>query len=159
MTRARIYALAAAAGAFLLDLAVERALRAAFLHDGMAVLVPGFLDLRFAWNRGISFSLFTQSSPVGNWLLSGFLAILIVALIVAVLRTRRALMAAGLGSIIGGALGNLSDRVLHGAVFDFLYLHIGRLPLFVCNTADIAISLGVLCIAADAFYGGQGPSR
>ena len=50
----------------------------------------------------------------------------------------------------GGALGNLWDRVWHCAVFDFLSLHLGNLPLFVCNFADIAISAGVLLLILDS---------
>jgi len=59
------------------------------------------------------------------------------------------LQAAGYGLVAGGALGNLSDRVLHGAVFDYLFLHLGSLPLFVFNFSDAAISAGALLVVAD----------
>ena len=56
----------------------------------------------------------------------------------------------GYGLIVGGALGNLVDRALHGAVFDYLFLHLGRIPLFVCNFPDIAISSGVILLIAES---------
>jgi signal peptidase II len=56
----------------------------------------------------------------------------------------------GYGLIVGGALGNLVDRSLHGSVFDYLFLHLGPVPLFVCNFPDIAISAGVLLLIAES---------
>ncbi|HKD48978.1 MAG TPA: signal peptidase II, partial [Rhizomicrobium sp.] len=58
----------------------------------------------------------------------------------------------GLGMIIGGALvNNVIDRALHATVFDYLAVHLGAIPLFVCNAPDIAISLGVLIWLAGEF--------
>ena len=51
---------------------------------------------------------------------------------------------------MGGAIGNLADRVFDGAVFDYLSFHLGRIPLFVFNFSDAAISAGVVLLAADA---------
>lgn len=143
----RIGSYGLAAGTFLLDQAVEGVLDAVPRQD--RILVPGLADLHIAWNRGISFSFFSQSSEADRWLLSAFMAVLIAGLLTALWRTSRPLLGSGLALIAGGALGNLCDRLFHGAVFDFLFLHLGRLPLFVCNTADIAITLGVLCVSAD----------
>jgi signal peptidase II len=58
--------------------------------------------------------------------------------------------AAGFGLVLGGALGNLWDRGRYCAVFDYLSLHLGNVPLFVCNFADIAISMGVILLALDS---------
>jgi signal peptidase II len=65
-------------------------------------------------------------------------------------RSATRLQAAGYGLVMGGAVGNLADRVLDGAVFDYLSLHLGRLPLFVFNFSDAAISMGVVLLAADS---------
>jgi signal peptidase II len=66
-------------------------------------------------------------------------------------RAASILAAAGFGIILGGALGNLLDRLQYGgAVFDFLALHLGSLPLFVCNFADILISAGVALLFLDS---------
>ena len=63
----------------------------------------------------------------------------------------------GYGLIVGGAMGNLVGRAIHGAVFDYLFLHLGRMPLFVCNFPDIAISAGVLLLIAESLLTRQEP--
>lgn len=122
------------------------------------VLIPGLLDLSYAWNRGISFSLFWQSSTQGSLILT--IVLLAVALVFAAsaFRTYKPLVAAGSGLIVGGALGNLVDRVLHGAVFDFLVVRLGAHPLFVCNSADIFISLGAMALLADMLLTPETPT-
>lgn len=112
-------------------------------------LVAGFADVRRTWNRGVSFSLLWQGSDLGRHLLSLGLLIILVLVAFMALRTRTMLSALGYGLIIGGALGNLFDRWRYGAVFDFLSLHLGSIPLFVCNFADIGISLGVILLLLD----------
>jgi signal peptidase II len=115
------------------------------------VIIPGVADFRQAWNHGVSFSLFTQSSDTGRYLLITVLAAISVAVAVMAWRAATAVTAAGFGLVLGGALGNLWDRVAYnGAVFDFLSVHLGSLPLFVCNFADVAISAGVILLAVDS---------
>jgi len=66
-------------------------------------------------------------------------------------RASSKLAAMGYALILGGALGNLRDRVLYdGAVFDFLALHLGAMPLFVCNLPDIFISAGAVVVLLDS---------
>ena len=65
-------------------------------------------------------------------------------------RSANRLQAAGYGLVVGGALGNLADRAFSGAVFDYLFLHLGGFSLFVFNFSDAAISAGVLLLAADS---------
>jgi signal peptidase II len=138
---------AALAAALAADLSVKHL----FLSEAWnsRVLVPGLLETHYAWNRGVSFSLFWQSGSLGSGLLAALLLAVVLGFAVAAFRTAKPLVAAGLGLIVGGALGNLADRYVHGAVFDFLVVRLGAHPLFVCNSADIFISLGVLCLAAD----------
>jgi signal peptidase II len=116
-----------------------------------AVLIPGLADFEPAWNRGVSFSLFAQDSETGRALLMVALVALSIGVAVFAWRASSRLNAAAFGLVLGGALGNLIDRArFDGAVFDFLFLHLGRLPLFVCNLPDIAISAGVVLLFADA---------
>jgi signal peptidase II len=111
------------------------------------VLIPGLADFQPAWNRGISFSLFVQDSRAGWHLLVALLAVISTVVAVLMWRATNWLAAMGFALILGGALGNLCDRVLHdGAVFDFLALHLGGLPLFVCNLPDIFISAGAVLL-------------
>jgi len=113
-------------------------------------LIPGLADFSPTFNRGVSFSLFAQSSDTGRYFLIGVLAAISIAVAVMAWRAATALTAAGFGLVLGGALGNLWDRVFYGAVFDFLAVHFGNLPLFVCNFADIAISVGVVLLFLDS---------
>jgi signal peptidase II len=118
------------------------------------VLIPGLADFSPAWNRGVSFSLFVQDSAMGWHLLVALLLVISVVVAVAMWRATSTLASIGFALILGGALGNLLDRIRYsGAVFDFLSLHLGRVPLFVCNLADIFISAGAVFVALDAFLG------
>lgn len=119
--------------------------------DG-ATIIPGLLDLHYAWNHGVSFSLFWQDSGFGSIALSVVLSVIIIGMAVAAFRTNKPILATSLGLIVGGALGNVADRYSHGGVFDFLVVRIGSHPLFICNSADIFISLGVVLLAWDAFF-------
>ncbi len=118
--------------------------------DTVTTLVPGFADIHFVVNRGVSFGLFAQDSVLGKNILAAATALLIAILATWASRATRPLVGIGLGTIIGGALYNVADRVLYGGVFDFLALRIGSVPLFVCNAADIAISVGVIILLLDA---------
>jgi signal peptidase II len=140
-------AFGAALAALVLNLVLEHWLMAA--PSGVGV-VPGLADFHHAWNRGVSFSLLTQDSDTGRYLLMALLAAISVGVAVMAWRATHALSALGYGLILGGALGNLVDRAVYGAVFDFLYLHLGGMPLFVCNFADIAISAGVVALLAES---------
>jgi signal peptidase II len=122
--------------------------------NGMTI-IPGFLDIRFMSNQGVSFGLLAQKSNLGIGLLTGATAALTVALSVWAYRTTRPLLGIALGialgTLIGGALCNTIGRGLHGGVFDFLLVRVGSIPLFVCNAADVAITLGTLVLLLDLF--------
>ena len=113
-------------------------------------LIAGLADFRPAWNNGVSFSLFAQSTNTGCYLLIAVLSVISIAVAVMAWRAESRLVAAGFGLVLGGALGNLWDRSRYCAVFDYLSLHLGHVPLFVCNFADIAISAGVLLLVLDS---------
>jgi signal peptidase II len=116
-----------------------------------AVLIPGLADFRPAWNNGVSFSLLAQDSATGRYLLIAMLGAVTAGVLVVMWRATGRLSSAGLGLIAGGAMGNLLDRIRYeGAVFDFLALHLGRMPLFVCNLPDIFISVGVVLLVLES---------
>jgi signal peptidase II len=113
-------------------------------------LIAGLADFRPAWNNGVSFGLLAQSSDTGCYLLIAVLAAISIAVAVMAWRAASSLAAGGFGLVLGGALGNLWDRGRYCAVFDYLSMHLGKVPLFVCNFADIAISMGVVLLVLDS---------
>jgi signal peptidase II len=149
LTQSRRIAAFCALAALLSNLVIQRLVMTA---PARFVIIPGLADFNPAWNTGVSFSLFAQNSVAGCYLLIAILAVISIAVAVMAWRAASVLAAAGFGLVLGGALGNLWDRVLHCAVFDFLSLHLGSLPLFVCNFADIAISAGVILLAVDSVW-------
>jgi signal peptidase II len=122
--------------------------RSGQLASGSQPLGP-FLDLTLQWNRGISFSLFARDSASAEAALLGLTLAATALLAWWLSRCRSRLPAAGLGLIIGGALGNAIDRLVHGAVVDYLDLHAFGRHFFVFNLADAAINIGVLLLIID----------
>lgn len=110
-------------------------------HEPIAILP--FLDFVLVWNRGVSYGLFAADSPATQWLLISFA--LIVTLIMAHYLSNQTHMRGiwAFALIIGGALGNVIDRVVYGAVVDFISLHAYGYYWYVFNLADVWISLGV----------------
>jgi signal peptidase II len=116
-----------------------------WLALGEAIDVLPILALYRTYNTGIAFSLFAGFGATG--LIVGTLAITVLVAIFWA-RSRDGGMAAALGFalIVGGALGNLIDRLVHGHVIDFLLLHFGSRTLFVFNLADVALTFGPLIL-------------
>jgi signal peptidase II len=122
------------------------------------VHVAPMVDLVLVWNKGISYGLFSDGPATGRLLLI-FVAVAAAVLLGAWLRRERSVLAAvGLGLIIGGALGNAIDRVVHGAVVDFLLLHWGDWNWYVFNIADAAIVVGVALLLYGAVIRGNNAS-
>jgi signal peptidase II len=123
-------------------------LRVINLDEREPIEVTSFFNLAMAWNKGVSYSWFTTDM---QWLLT-LMMLAIVALLANWLRkaTSRG-YAAALGLIIGGALGNALDRMLHGAVADFVHLHWGAFSWYIFNVADIAIVAGAMVLAYFSF--------
>ncbi len=112
-------------------------------------LLP-FMEFVMVWNRGISYGLFQQSSSVGRWALVVLSIAAAIWLSFWLRRSVRRLEAVGLGLIIGGALGNVIDRIVYGAVADFVHLHWGTFSWYVFNIADAAIVVGVVALLYDS---------
>jgi signal peptidase II len=114
---------------------------------GSVTLTP-FLDLVLTWNTGISYGLFPQKGPLGQWALLALKAIAVILLWIWLSRTSSRLTAASLGLIIGGAIGNAIDRFTYGAVADFVLFHLTTASFsfkwYVFNLADVAIVAGVV---------------
>ena len=143
--------LALAAAIAIADQASKHAIGAA-LRPGEAIGVTGFFNLVLTYNRGAAFSFLADAA---GWQREFFIGIAAVAtVVIVVLLVRHAgerLFCAGLALILGGALGNLWDRIVLGHVVDFLDFHaLGwHWPAF--NLADSAISVGAALVILDAF--------
>ncbi len=109
-------------------------------------VLPPFLNLRMAWNYGINFGLFSEAVGDTAWILIA-IALVIVGVVIYWMRRdppgRIGLIAGGL--LIGGALGNVVDRVIYGAVADFLNMSCcGFNNPYAFNVADIAVFAGAI---------------
>ncbi|MEM1284576.1 MAG: signal peptidase II [Pseudomonadota bacterium] len=137
-----------------LDQIVKRAVLDHFLAlpAGSSVEVTPFFDLVLVWNRGISYGLFQAGSAAQVWLLVGIKIAITLALIVWLIRNADKLTAIALGILIGGAIGNTIDRVLYGAVVDFVSLHAAGFYWYVFNLADVWVVAGVALLLYDAFF-------
>ncbi len=119
------------------------------------VRVTAFFDLVLIWNKGISYGLFQQDGPLGQWVLLALVAVAVGLLGLWLLRATSRLVALSLGLIIGGAVGNAIDRLAYGAVADFVLLHLTTASFsfkwYVFNLADAAIVAGVAGLLYDSF--------
>jgi signal peptidase II len=115
--------------------------------------ITPFFNLVLTFNRGMSFGLFNTASGTGstiNTLLFSLAAVIIVAgLIYWLRRVSSPFLVIAIGLIVGGAIGNVIDRIRHGAVVDFLDFHIGYWHWPAFNLADSAICLGVAMMLFD----------
>ena len=124
--------------------------------EGQRVRIAPFLDYAYVKNRGISYGLFSQGSMTGQYFLALFALAATVALGFWLTRlTENRVLAVSLGLIMGGALGNGLDRILHGGVVDYISLHAFGYYWYVFNIADVAIVAGVIGLLYDSFW----PSR
>ena len=110
------------------------------------VKVLPFLDLVYAKNTGISYGLFKWVSP---GMLVGFSLALIVIMALWLAQNTTRLVGVGLGLVMGGALGNVIDRITMGGVADFIQLHAFNIYWYVFNIADMLIFVGVACLLYD----------
>jgi signal peptidase II len=118
-------------------------------------VLPPFLNFRMAWNYGINFGLLSHGSEVTRWGLSA-LALAICVWVIWWIRRERGNWKAELagGLLVGGALGNVIDRIAYGAVADFLNMSCcGIENPYAFNVADIAIFVGALGLVI--FAGGE----
>lgn len=135
----------------LLDQASKQWLLRGFdLAERQPVRLAPVLDIVLAWNRGISYSLFTTDSRYGPWVLLAVTLAVTVLLVLWLWRATATVTAVALGMLIGGALGNAYDRFAYGAVVDFVYFHVGGFSWYIFNGADCAIVVGVVLLLWEA---------
>ena len=126
--------------------------------EGISPLEPinvlPFLDLKLTWNQGVSFGIFGGGSVPP-------FALILVALLISIFliwqlwNSKKLILGLGFGLIIGGAVGNVIDRAIYGAVIDFILLSWRSWSWPVFNVADMAISCGVGLIIIDSLWQGR----
>lgn len=121
------------------------------------VEVLSFFNLTLAYNPGAAFSFLADAGGWQRWFFTGVAIIASVVILVWLVRGREGpLVAAALALILGGALGNLWDRIVLGKVVDFLDFHWAGWHFPAFNIADAAISVGAALIIYDMLFGGRG---
>jgi signal peptidase II len=151
--------LAVAAAAIVIDQASKYAI---LDHYGVAgecrrvlepVILTPFLNLILTCNTGVSFGLFPAGSPAMIWVLAGVALVIAGGLLVWLWRINRMFPALAIGLVIGGALGNVIDRIRYDSVVDFIDFHVSGWHFATFNAADSAISVGVALLLLDSLFG------
>lgn len=146
----------------LLDQATKLLILGSLAPFEVVEIIPN-LNLTLVFNPGAAFSFLADHSGWQRWLLAGFALVVSVVLAVWLWRLNRGepLLALALALVIGGATGNLIDRVWLGAVIDFVQVYLPLIPLRLFNpwpafnVADSAISIGVVLLLIDTLRGSR----
>jgi signal peptidase II len=127
------------------------------------VVIPNFIEIVRAHNPGIAFSFLADASAAGRYLLifGSVVIIGVIAWMLVASRDLNSLSAAGLALVLAGATGNVTDRMVHGAVTDFLQVWLRFLPWHIFNpwptfnVADSAVTIGAILIILDVLFAHQ----
>ncbi|MCX7285833.1 MAG: signal peptidase II [Novosphingobium sp.] len=161
LTRPRLEGLGLALVIALVDRAVKAVMVGplALRERGLIELLP-FFDLRYAENYGVSFGMFTATSLEMRYGLIAVTALIAAGVLVWMLRETARGDIAGLALVLGGATGNIYDRLVFGYVIDYADLNIGAWrPFQIFNLADVAITFGVLILLARSFKSREKPDN
>jgi len=148
----RLFPFALAAGVVLLDRVTKGIIKSNIgPWDRPLDVIPGFFDIVHTENPGIAFGLLADASgPWRNVLLIGFSFVVLAVIATMLLRgTFGALLRVALGLVLGGAFGNLYDRIVNRTVTDFIEVHAGQHYFPAFNVADSAISVGAGLLLLD----------
>ena len=121
-------------------------------HVQLLELGPFGLDLSMVWNRGVTFGLLSGDGPWNHLVLALLAAAIALVLLRWLARAETLAVAVALGAVIGGAVGNVLDRLRFGAVVDFVDAHAWGWHWYVFNIADAGIVCGVAVLIADALF-------
>ena len=119
---------------------------------GDQLVITPFFNFTYTRNEGISLGLLNATTPVGRWMLVALTSAIALGVAYWLGREKNRADQIALGLVLGGALGNILDRTLHGYVVDFADLHFGAWrPFLIFNVGDAAISIGVVILLLRAF--------
>jgi signal peptidase II len=135
-------------------------------HDGAQYYILPFFQFSYTQNQGISLGLLNATTEIGRWMLVLLTSAIAIGVAFWITREKNRIDQVALGMVLGGALGNILDRMRHGYVVDFADLHIGTFrPFLIFNVGDAAISIAVVILLLRAFLSrkdqakGSGPEE
>ncbi len=117
--------------------------------------VTANLSVVMVWNRGVSFGMLSGGDETVRWAFTGLAFAVAAGLVVWAARVANPWQAAAAGLVAGGAVGNGVDRIMYGAVADFIDLHAGRWSWPAFNVADSAITAGIALLLVHALLSGR----
>jgi signal peptidase II len=121
-------------------------------HIGDEFYITSFFQFTYTQNNGISLGLLNATTEIGRWMLVGVTSAIALGVACWLGREKNRIDQVALGMVLGGALGNILDRTLHGYVVDFADLHFGSFrPFLIFNVGDAAISIAVVMLLLRAF--------
>ena len=135
-----------------MDQAVKQLMLSIVFDPPRIIEVTGFFNLVPVWNSGVSFGLF-GNSDASRWIFIGLALAFVVALLIWLLRAGNGRVVFALALVVGGALGNIVDRVVYGAVIDFVDIHAFGFHWPAFNLADSTIVLGTAMLLYDGLFG------
>lgn len=121
-------------------------------HIPLVQLGPFGFDLTMVWNRGVTFGMLAGDAAWTQYALGAVALVIAGFLLRWMTRAENRTTAFALGAVVGGAVGNVIDRIRFGAVADFFDAHAWGWHWYVFNVADAAIVLGVLALVGDALF-------
>nr|WP_246386671.1 signal peptidase II [Gluconacetobacter sacchari] len=126
------------------------------LPERVSVPVLPVFSLTMVWNRAITFGMLGGLAGMGRIVFTVAALAVVLGLTVWLARTTRPWVAGGLGAVMGGAIGNVIDRLHYGAVVDFIHLHAFGHSFYVFNLADASIDCGVAILLFDGLIERRG---
>ncbi len=121
-------------------------------HVGDQLVLLPIFNFTYTENNGISLGLLNATTEIGRWMLVGLTSAIALGVAYWLGREKNRVDQVALGMVLGGALGNILDRVRHGYVVDFADLHFGDFrPFLIFNVGDAAISIAVVILLLHAF--------
>ncbi|MEE8516335.1 MAG: signal peptidase II [Alphaproteobacteria bacterium] len=127
------------------------------MNPPRVIEITPFFNFVMWWNKGVTFGLFASAPGWGRWVMVALSLAITAILVIWLLKVNDKLLALAIGLVIGGAVGNVIDRIRFTAVADFLDFHVGLWHWPAFNLADSAITIGVGLLLIDAFLARREP--
>lgn len=143
----------------LLDQASKWLILAVVMQPPRQIVVAPFFNLVLVYNTGISFGLFNSGPEMSRWVLVGAALVIVALLAIWFVTCDTPVVGYGIALVVGGALGNVVDRLIHPGVVDFLDFHLAGLHWPAFNVADSAIVVGVALLLYDGLFGGHATAK